>query len=216
MAAQVPEAASLGKTLARVVVLARHYIQVLCHANAYYPSCKQPHGGPRRVLTHPGVPPLSRRHRRPVLPHKPSLAACVLPRTADRIRPVDSTVTSAEKSARQPFRRGIAVGTTRQRQRPLHCLAQPSPGVPSSSRLKEPRLLLRPHSHSAAFESRPRPTGAPGTTPAAAELPALAALSAMQITSLSRVTGRGFGCMHGSPDPASFQPPAAVISEGRT
>ena len=33
-------------------MLARHYIHVLCHANAYYPSRKQPHSRTINVQTH--------------------------------------------------------------------------------------------------------------------------------------------------------------------
>jgi len=68
------------------------------------------------------------------------------------------------------------------------------------------RLLLKPHSHSTAFQSPGFPRQAPGTTPAAAELPALAMFFVSRFTSLSGVTRRDRHRMHISPEPASFAP----------
>ena len=71
-------------------------------------------------------------------------------------------------------------GTTRSERTSPHCLARNIARPPG-------RLLLKPHSHSTAFQSPGFPRQAPGTTPAAAELPALAMLSVLRVTSLSGV-----------------------------
>ena len=57
------------------------------------------------------------------------------------------------KTARQPFRRGKVVGTTRQHQRDSTALQNHRSSCAEGSRLKATRLLIRPHSHSTAFES---------------------------------------------------------------
>lgn len=100
-----------------------HHIQVLCHSNSYSPSHIEPCDGSPEVKTHLGVPPLVRRHRRRVLPHKPCVTACALPRTGDFGSEVTSTALRQVHTARQPFRRGIAVGTTRYdtNESPLPC-----------------------------------------------------------------------------------------------
>jgi hypothetical protein len=90
-------------------------------------------------------------------------------------------------------------GTTRSERTSPHCLARNIARPPG-------RLLLKPHSHSTAFQSPGFPRQAPGTTPAAAELPALAMLSVLRVTSLSGVTRRDRHRMHSSPELASFAP----------
>ncbi len=100
-------------------------------------------------------------------------------------------------------------GTTRSERTSPHCLARNIARPPG-------RLLLKPHSHSTAFQSPGFPRQAPGTTPAAAELPALAMFFVLRVTSLSGVTRRDRHRMHSSPEPASFAPMLMVISGDRT
>lgn len=90
---------------------------------------------------HPERPPSVRRQTTPHLPVEIRLAAVKAPP-----REGLHALSVIEKgNTRQGFRRGIAPGTTRIRQRSEDCLAPSPPG----SR----RLLLAPRSQSSAFES---------------------------------------------------------------
>lgn len=92
-------------------------------------------------------------------PQKTSTPAQVL---CDRLRPskncrlkivsADST-DHQQKTARQPFRRGKVLGTTQERQRNCTALHSHRSNSLASPRLLRTRLLIRPHSHSTAFET---------------------------------------------------------------
>src|SRR4051812_37067973 len=90
-------------------------------------------------------------------------------------------------------------GTTRSERPNPHCLARNIARPPG-------RLLLKPHSHSTAFQSPGFPRQAPGTNPAAAELPALVMFFVLRVTSLCGVTRRDRHRMRNSPESASFAP----------
>ena len=109
----------------------------------------------------------------------------------DRPRRADGTQHQLE--IRQLFRR-LRHRTTRSERTSPHCLARNIARPPS-------RLLLKPHSHSTAFQSPGFPRQAPGTLPAAAELPALAMFFELRVTLLSGVTRRDRHRMRSSPEP---------------
>ena len=84
------------------------------------PLTQKTTGGRLRILTHEARPPSIRRHKTNGLPSVSRVAACALPRTGDQSSPAQSI---DQKTARQPFRRRYAPGTTRKRtnESPLPC-----------------------------------------------------------------------------------------------
>ena len=71
----------------------------------------------------------------------------------------------------------------------LDCQPRTSLRHRAGSRPHDGELLLRPHSHAAAFEALGEPSRAPDTTPAATALPALVIVSVVWITLLAGVAG---------------------------
>jgi hypothetical protein len=115
-----------------------------------------------------------RKHNFPVMLRE---AARAFPRTVRVVR----TARNINWTSVGSFVVFVPPGTTRSGRTSPHCLARNIARPPS-------RLLLKPHSHSTAFQSPGFPRQAPGTTPAAAELPALAMFFVSRFTSLSGVT----------------------------
>lgn len=113
-------------------------IQEYTAANPYYPPQKKTVGVRIRVSTHAQRSPSVRRHRRPILPNQSRVTARVHPRNRHSRQHANRqhVASTLLKSARQPFRRDYAPGTTREciNDRPLPCrsVAQVQRRLPSS------------------------------------------------------------------------------------
>jgi hypothetical protein len=125
---------------------------------------------PAVLKTHPGCPPPLRCQRTHLLPEKPRLAAISArqgpgPRGSFSALPPGPIRHRNGLFTRQPFRRRPVPGTTRQHaNEPPTALpvARPDdPRLPPQS----VRLLLGPHSQSAAFETPGRPRPGTGNHP---------------------------------------------------
>ena len=172
--------------------------------NPYYRSSKEPSAAVGLRKAHAYCPPSIRCHKRKTLPGSSPVTACHLPRSnGEYILPVTTPLGQdcAEPkrvrtrrpciqpawprvhAARQPFRRCIVPGTTRQHANETATALQQLRPAPAGS-------LLGPLSPSTAFRSPGLPSRAPATTPAAAEVPALVMIFIPRVTSLSGVIPR--------------------------
>ena len=137
---------------------------------------------PRRAQGTRTASPSNNRHRRAAVPGGPTVTTySTFPKGRDsQERTAAAIQTGTNSKTRQPFRRRTLRVTSPKLERPATALQR----HPLSRHAG--KLLLRPHSHSAAFESRGRPSRAPGTIPAATELPGLAIVVFPSVTSLAR------------------------------
>lgn len=185
------------------------------HSKYALPSNKQTRNHiamPRRAQGARTASPPIHRHRRAAVPGSPTVTTFHLsqgprpaPRSeASRGRHSDRNKLSNENPS--ALSSSSASGYQPEARTARHC-----PAAASASRKRE--LLLRPHSHSAAFESRGRPSRAPGTTPAATELPGLAILVFPSVTSLARQRQADSRCTPSLPAWRSF-PQARMSHDG--
>jgi hypothetical protein len=131
-----------------------HYIPFVTPPNPYCHAEENRSAAFAMHKTHVECLPSVCRHKSQVLPNLASLAARYLPRTGHgRILPWPARYFDRE-TARQPFRRCIVSGTTREHANDHATALQHVRQAPAC-------FLLRPHSPTTAFESPGLPT--PGT-----------------------------------------------------